>query len=132
MYFAKRNTQMTNGKRITIRMHQIILERMLKRGLVNGEKTDHINHDGLDNRRENLRLATNQENSHNQRAIENCSSVYKGVSWDKNRKKWRVYIKYKNIKHHVGRFDSEIEAAKAYDQVAIGLFGNFAVLNFPK
>jgi hypothetical protein len=61
----------------------------------------------------------------NSRKRNNASSKYKGVSWDDSRKQWRA-----SIPIFLGRFDSEIEAAKAYDKKAKELYGEFALLNF--
>jgi len=93
---------------------------------------DHINHNGLDNRRINLRLASNQQNVRNRRKIFNkqTTSIYKGVHYDKLNKKWRAFVTvdYKCI--HLGRYKYEYEAALAYDKAATKYFGEFAKLNF--
>lgn len=92
------------------------------------EVVDHINHDTLDNRRCNLRVCTNQQNSMNQRPQAGKSSKYKGVS---KTIKYQASISYNGKSIHLGVFDDEIEAAKAYDVKAKELFGEFAYLNFP-
>ncbi len=100
---------------------------------VKGMCGDHQNHQTLDNRRANLRLATvsqNQQNRKKQFSI--CSSKYKGVDWHKRDKKWRARIKFNGKKMSLGHFNSETEAAITYDKKAKELFGEFACLNFPK
>lgn len=92
---------------------------------------DHVNHDGLDNRMANLRNCTLKQNNANSRSARGASSKYKGVSWNKLRKKWAAYIKKDNKQLYLGLFENEIEAAKAYDKKAAELFGKFAQLNFP-
>ena len=92
---------------------------------------DHVNHDGLDNRKQNLRNCTISQNNANSRSARTSSSRYKGVSWNKTRKKWAAYIKKDSKQLFLGHFSSEIEAAKAYDKKAAELFGQFAQLNFP-
>ena len=91
---------------------------------------DHINHNTLDNRKCNLRICTQSENSANKRFYSNKSSIYKGVSWYKNNKKWRSSIGYKRECYLLGYFNDEIEAAKAYDKKARELFGQYALTNF--
>lgn len=94
-----------------------------------GELIDHINGNKLDNRKENLRLCTNQQNTFNSKKQKNCSSKYKGVCWDKNKNKWLSQIRI-NEKHvQIGRYKNEIDAAKAYNEVAKKYFGEFAKLN---
>jgi hypothetical protein len=95
-----------------------------------GLLVDHRNCDGLDNRRENLRLATHAENMLNRRKRKNTSSKYIGVSFYKRNGKWdsRIYHRGKVIL--LGRFDNEIEAAKTYDAAAKKYHGEFARLNF--
>lgn len=109
---------------------------LLHRFLLNINKTkiqiDHINGDGLDNRKSNLRICNNYQNSKNRKkSNKKTSSKYKGVSLKKSTGKWRCYImlNYKEI--HIGYFEKEIDAAKAYDEAAIKYFGEFARLNFP-
>jgi hypothetical protein len=92
---------------------------------------DHINHDGLDNRRAYLRNCTIKQNNANSRSAKNASSKYKGVSWNKTRKKWAAYIKKDYKQLYLGLFENETEAAKVYDKMAKKLFGKFAQLNFP-
>ncbi len=92
---------------------------------------DHINHNGLDNRKENLRLCTRRQNNHNQRPRVGKTSRYKGVYWKKSAKKFVAHIHTKAKKIWLGYFTDEIEAAKAYDKKARELFGEFAYLNFP-
>lgn len=96
-----------------------------------GLYVDHINLDKLDNRKGNLRIATNAENVRNGPKRSNTSSPYKGVFWHKQRNKWRAEITkdYQNIS--LGLFDDPIKAAKAYDYMAHKLFGEFARFNFP-
>ncbi len=127
--YAMRRTKgkRVKGKRVkrkTIMMHRFILG--APRGLV----VDHINHNGLDNRKKNLRLCTRAENNRNRRSFNNKSSKYKGVSWDKQRKLFLACIRCNGKYYNLGRFKSEITAAKAYDKKAKELFGEFACLNF--
>jgi len=91
---------------------------------------DHINHNGLDNRKANLRNCTLTQNNANSRPAKNSSSKYKGVSFNKTRKKFAAYIKKNGKQKHLGHFTNEIEAAKAYDQAAKKYHGRFALLNF--
>lgn len=92
-----------------------------------GLQVDHINHDTLDNRKENLRICTIAENQHNQQ-IKNVrkTSIYKGVSWSPRQKSFRADI-YKGADHwFLGYYKDEFEAAQTYDKKAIELFGEFA------
>jgi len=92
---------------------------------------DHIDHNGLNNRNNNLRLATFTQNCQNQRRLSHKTSKYKGVHWNKRQKKWAAQIHCNNKKYYLGYFHDEIEAAKAYDKKAVELHGDFACLNFP-
>lgn len=99
------------------------------------QRVDHINGNGLDNRRANLRLCTHAQNMMNRRKFKNSTSKYKGVSIWKNKRGeasgWTVNL-YANRKQvHLGIFSDEIEAARAYDTAAKKHFGEFARLNFP-
>lgn len=89
-----------------------------------GEDVDHRNHDGLDNRKENLRRCDRGQNVAHQRR-----GGLKGVC--KSIGKWSAYICPDYHKIHLGQFTTAEEAARAYDFAALCLFGEFAVLNFP-
>jgi hypothetical protein len=91
---------------------------------------DHRNRNGLDNRKQNLRNCTRRENSLNHGALRGCGSRYKGVYWNRRVRKWAACIKSEGKKMHLGYFDSQVKAAKAYDRNARELFGEFAHLNF--
>ena len=90
-----------------------------------GKQVDHINGNGLDNRRCNLRICEPGENSRNQKKRINNKSGYKGVSWIKDKKKWKscICFNYKNI--HLGFFDSIEEAASAYALASQKIHGKF-------
>jgi hypothetical protein len=92
---------------------------------------DHIDHNGLNNTRGNLRLCTPAENSRNSGSNKGSTSKYKGVSWNRNVKKWCAQIRLNYKIHRIGHFEDEIAAAKAYDKKAAELHGEFACLNFP-
>lgn len=114
-----------NGKWTQIRMHRLIL--FLYKN--NKNKIDHIDGNGLNNCRNNLRICTQAENSLNQHKIKNGTSNYKGVSWSKSSKKWMAtaMINYKTI--YLGCFDIEKDAAKAYNNYMKENAGEFACLN---
>lgn len=92
-------------------------------------RTDHINGDGLDNRRANLREVTNVENARNSRIPRQNTSGFKGVTRDGSRWRARIGVNYRN--RIIGWFRTPEEAALAYDQAARELFGEHAALNFP-
>lgn len=94
-----------------------------------GLSVDHINGNRSDNRCSNLRICTHAENMANMRGHKNSTSKFKGVSWSNTFKKWEVKICHKYKKMHLGLFNDEKEAAKAYNKKAIELRGNFAFLN---
>lgn len=94
-----------------------------------GKHVDHINGDKLDNRRDNLRMASISQNQMNRAKSDNKSSRFKGVCWDKSRLKWIVHLKKNKKVLHLGRFAKEVEAAKAYNVAAEKHFGKFAKLN---
>ncbi len=111
---------------------QNTLRTFMHRKIINVPKdlqTDHINNNGLDNRKINLRLCTNSQNSQNRRHYTNKSSKYKGVSWHKFKKKWRAQIGLNKKRIHLGYFEAEKEAAKIYNKEAKELFGDFAYIN---
>ena len=88
---------------------------------------DHKNGD-LDNNLD-VRKANKSQNSINSRPRNNTSSQFKGVCWDQSRKKWFARISVNKKRVNIGRFDSEIEAAKAYNEYALKCYGEFARLN---
>lgn len=107
-------------------MHRLIL------GLEIGDKRegDHINHKTSDNRRCNLRICNRSENQHNRSLTKrNTSSKFKGVSWNKNAKKWYTKIKVDGHTKWLGSFSEEKYAAQAYNIAAKKYFGEFAFLN---
>lgn len=106
------------------KMHRVIL------GLGKGRTkvVDHINHNGLDNRKDNLRICSMSENLMNSRKLKQGTSPYKGVT--KYGAKYRARIYVDNKLTSLGMYENEKEAAKAYDMAAIKFFGQFAKLNF--
>lgn len=92
-------------------------------------QVDHINLNAFDNRVENLRLATHQQNSFNRDSNKVASSKFKGVCWVTKTKRWHAQIKIDQKTTHLGNFVNEIDAAKAYNEAAKKLFNNFAFLN---
>lgn len=93
---------------------------------------DHINHNTLDNRRVNLRICTKSQNSMNTKKLNNCSSIFKGVYYYSRAGKYVSRIKKNGVYFHLGSFQDEEEAGRAYDLKAVELFGEFAYLNFPE
>lgn len=91
-----------------------------------GEFTDHINGDKLDNRKNNLRSATNAQNLFNMKPHKDGSSQYKGVYWAKGKGKWRARIQAEGRGRHIGYYECEEDAALAYDREAIKYFKNYA------
>ena len=111
----------------TMAMHRMILG-------ISDQKTfvDHINGDGLDNRRLNLRECTHAQNARNARKRKpKATSKYRGVHFDKGygRKKWRACVRFEKKLVCLGRHTNEIDAAKAYNAGALKYFGEFASLN---
>lgn len=90
---------------------------------------DHINNIRHDNRISNLRIVSATVNAHNKLKKQNCSSKYIGVSLCKTSKKWLSYISFNSKRIHIGQFEFEIEAAKAYNDKAIELYKENANLN---
>jgi hypothetical protein len=123
-FYAGTNTSRKSGKKRIIFLHHFILG-------VFGIEVDHINGDGLDNRKSNLRLATHLENGSNLPKQKNRSSRFKGVSWSKLTERWEAYICPRGRKIHLGLFEDESRAAKSYDASAERHYGKFARLNFP-
>lgn len=94
-------------------------------------QVDHRDHNPLNCTRENLRVCTNQQNSSNRRKGKGYTSRFKGVCWTSRYQRWRATITYMYKQVHIGYFDDECEAARAYDHKALQLFGEFSLLNFP-
>jgi len=113
-----------NGGRTLLLMHRVIMEP--PKGMV----VDHINGNGLDNRRSNLRVCTNAQNVRNSRP-KGSTSRFKGVYHREDMRKWCARIYHAGRQVHLGNFEDERQAARAYDRKALELFGEYAYLNFP-
>lgn len=111
-------------RKITIRMHTFIM------GTPKGMDTDHINHNGFDNRRCNLRICSRSQNLQNSQVMRKTSTNFKGIYWNKVHRKWLVSIKVNHQRVFIGLFESETEAANAYDEAAKKYYGEFANTNF--
>lgn len=90
---------------------------------------DHINGNVFDNRKSNLRICNNKENSRNSKLYRNNKSGYKGIMYIETRKKWRAKIFFEGKTIHLGYFNDKLTAAQAYNEAAIRYFGSFAKLN---
>lgn len=122
-YYARAHKGVGFYKYTKIHMHWLILPP--KDGFVR----DHIDGNGLNNQRYNLRYCTNTENIWNSGISKNNTSGFRGVCWYKQKNRWIVRIWCKKKKMYLGSFTDKIEAAKAYNEKAIELFGEFARLN---
>lgn len=110
----------------TLMFHRLVMGIYEKNTLV-----DHKDHNGLNNQKENLRCCSNKENIRNQGIREKGSSKFKGVYYHKrlHKKPWEASIRVDKKLIHLGKFETEEEAALAYNKAALQYFGDFAFLN---
>jgi len=124
-FYAFTRVKLPDGKRKTVFLHRLIM------GAQPGQQVDHIDMDGLNNQRSNLRLCTNRENCRNT-STRPGSSKYRGVGWVSCCSAWRARIVIGTKRTHLGLFDTEKEAAEAYDNASRIYYGEFGRVNFPK
>lgn len=122
-YAYRRNPD--KEKSLVLWMHRVIMNPEC------GMEVDHINGNKLDNRKENLRLATRSQNGHNMPLHKRNTSGFKGVTFWKRDNNWKSQITVDGKNLHIGYFEDPKDAAKAYDKSAREHFGEFARLNFP-
>jgi hypothetical protein len=124
IYVGRRSTTI-NGKRPNVKLHRLIMN------APKGINIDHINGDRLDNRRENLRFATDTQNNQNCKKRKDNISGYKGVTYTGRYKikNWQARITYNNKTISLGLYQTKEEAALVYNIAALKLFGEFAKLN---
>ena len=139
--YSKRGYAVARIKGKLVPMHRLIMSKNMASKLTSKQQCDHINHNRLDNRRSNLRIVTNQQNCFNTSKIRRrCSSIYKGVCLSvfhyksksgeiRDYHRWTAYITKDGKRQHIGCFDTEKEAALAYNRRAASLFGDYANLN---
>ena len=123
IWYAQANIKAPTGTRTTVTMHRLIMS------APKGKLVDHRNGDGLDNQRSNLRFCTHAENSRNMANCKPHSSRFKGVSWHRGKGRWTAQICTNRKLRSLGAFDSELEAAAAYNAAAKIYHGEFARLN---
>lgn len=116
--YAQR-TDRSGDQRTTELLHRFILRTSAE------DLVDHIDGDGLNNTRSNLRLATHSQNMKNRRKHRNNKSGYTGVHWNKTNQRWRARIKAEGKSIHLGYFVDAEEAAQARDRAAAELHGDF-------
>ncbi len=109
-------------------MHVIIFERVIGRSLCQGELVDHIDGNGLNNMKINLRLATYSQNGMNSKLRKDSKSGFKGVSWDQNKQKWAARISINKKQLRLGYFETAQEAYAIYCAAAKQQYGEFARL----
>lgn len=114
------------GNKICVLMHRLITNAQ------KGQFVDHINHNKLDNRRENLRVCSQSQNGGNSIMSKNNTTGYKGVSFDKKSQNYHAYIMLNRKRINLGRFDNAKDAAIAYDIKAKEIWGEFALINLPE
>lgn len=124
-WYAYAPAVLANGRKSQVKLHRLITNALPN------QFVDHWDHNGLNNTRENLRVCTPAQNAQNQRRNSINTSGFKGVSWHKQGNKWASYIKIEGKRKSLGLYHNIIEAAVAYDEVALKVFGKFAYLNFP-
>lgn len=122
-YIAFRNVMLPNGRWSAQSMHVFLMEP--PQGLV----TDHHNHNTLDNQRSNLRIATRAQNQQNRGAFRNNKCGFKGVYFEKHVGRFRANISANGKRHSLGYHQTAEQAAAAYNEAAVRLHGEFAVLN---
>ena len=120
--FAARTIK-KDSKRTTIYMHRVIIDAPM------GVSVYHVNHNKLDNRRENLHLVKGSARMHRRPSVKH-SSKYRGVYWCKDKRKWIAEIKVYKKQIRLGRFEVEKDAAMAYDEAARKYYGSLARTNF--
>lgn len=116
-WYAQRTDNM---RQCTEFMHRLIMN------APKGRHVDHINGNGLDNRRSNLRLATSSQNQMNRGAPKNNTTGYKGVHRSQTKGKWIAVIKARSKPHYLGTFKTPQSASEAYNRAAKELHGEFA------
>jgi hypothetical protein len=122
-WYAFGNKRGNSRERIS--MHRLIM------GAIDGESVDHIDGDGLNNQRENLRRCTQAENMRNTRLRIDNQTGYRGVCYEKRRNLYIASISIDRRRISLGYFPDPINAARAYDQSAREHHGEYASLNFP-
>lgn len=125
-YYAKTSLNDGNGGTKRVYMHRRIM------GATAGIEIDHIDGNGLNNQKANLRLCSHFQNMHNIKPKKTRTSRYKGVSRSMFGNKWCVIIKHNGVSHNLGMYTHEKAAAREYDKLARLLHGEFACVNFPK
>lgn len=120
---GKYTTYAITGSSPTVYLHRMLT------GAPKGTRVDHEDHNGLNNQRSNLRVCTNSQNQANRRKSLGKSSIYKGVSLVKATGRWEASIECNEKRARIGYFDSELEAAYAYNQAANTLFSDYALVN---